>query len=239
VAYLRVSTDEQRLGPEAQREAIGRWAQHAGATVVVWHHEHGVSGGASLDERATLLAAVQDLTAHDAGLFVVAKRDRLARDVIAAAMIEQLVSSRGARVVSAAGEGTDSDEPTALLLRRMVDAFAEYERALIRARTRAALGAKKSRGELVGKAPFGSRARPDGVLEPDPTEQQVVSRVRALRAQGLSLRRIVAQLAHEGVVGRSGSALRLTQIARLLHPGARTPKRGAVLASASVLDPLR
>ena len=82
-------------------------------------------------------------------MLLVAKRDRLGRDVIAVAMIERLIAKRGARVVSAAGEGTDSDDPSALLMRRLIDSFAEYERALIAARTRAALAAKRRRGERV------------------------------------------------------------------------------------------
>jgi DNA invertase Pin-like site-specific DNA recombinase len=94
---------------------------------------------------------------------LVAKRDRLGRYVIAVAMIERLVTKSGARVVSAAGEGTDSDDPAALLMRRLIDSFAEYERALIAARTRAALAAKRRRGERVsGIIPFGYQLADDG-----------------------------------------------------------------------------
>ena len=45
VAYLRVSTDEQKLGPEAQRAAIQSWANREGVSVVAWHTDAGVSGG--------------------------------------------------------------------------------------------------------------------------------------------------------------------------------------------------
>lgn len=59
-------------------------------------------------------------------MLIVAKRDRLGRDPMVVAMIESAVKRKGARIVSAAGEGTDSDSPTDILMRRMVDAFAEY-----------------------------------------------------------------------------------------------------------------
>lgn len=49
--------------------------------------------------------------------------------------IEKEVKKRGARIISAAGEGTESDDPGQILMRRMVDAFAEYERAIIKRRT--------------------------------------------------------------------------------------------------------
>jgi DNA invertase Pin-like site-specific DNA recombinase len=206
VAYLRVSTDEQHLGPEAQRAAIETWATREGVTVVAWHTDAGVSGAAEIAKRTGLLAALADLSTHRAGLLVVAKRDRLARDVMAAAMIERMSADAGARVVSAAGEGTDATDPAAMLMRRMVDAFAEYERAMIAARTRAALRVKIARGESTGEAPYGWRADADGKLVPDVAEQAVVARVCALRASGLSIRAIVAALTAEGVRTRSGGA---------------------------------
>jgi DNA invertase Pin-like site-specific DNA recombinase len=229
VAYLRASTDDQRLSPEAQRAAIEAWAKRAGVTVVAWHHDHGVSGAAAPAERPELLAALADLQAHAAGVLVVAKRDRLARDVMHVAMIERMVAGSGASIVSAAGEGTDADpsDPTGLLLRRMVDAFAEYERAIIAARTRAALAAKAARGEVSGPVPYGKRvaggAAPareaDGRravrrLEPDAHEQAMVDRARALVATGLSLRAAAARLAAEGFVGRTGHTLQASTIAR-------------------------
>jgi DNA invertase Pin-like site-specific DNA recombinase len=163
--------------------------------------------------------AVGELEAHGAGLLVVSKRDRLARDVVLAAAIEQLVRGRGARVVSAAGEGSDdADDPSALLMRRLVDAFAEYERALIRARTRAALAVKKKRNERAGELPFGYRLGADGrTLEPHPVEQAIVARVGELRAAGESIRGIVATLAREGMQGRAGRPLSKGSVENLVR----------------------
>lgn len=75
-------------------------------------------------------------------VLLVAKRDRLGRDPLIVALIEAAVSRKGCRIVSAAEEGTASDGPTDVLMRRMVDSFAEYERLVIKSRTRAALDAK-------------------------------------------------------------------------------------------------
>ena len=219
VAYLRVSTDEQALGPEAQRAALTRWAASAGVEIVAWHLDHGVSGAAPVDRRPGLLAALADLAEHGAGLLVVAKRDRLARDVLAAAMIEQLAGRAGARIVSAAGEGTDgeADDPAAQLMRRMVDAFAEYERALIGARTRAALAVKRSRGERVGELPLGRTVAADGVaLVADPAEARAVELVHELRAEGLSVRAIADELNRRGVPAR-GERWHPTTVQRLVR----------------------
>src|SRR4030095_4225281 len=96
------------------------------------------------------------------------------------AMIERLVAKRGGRVISAAGEGTESDDPAGVLMRRLIDSFAEYERLIISARTRAALAAKRRRGERVSRfAPYGFRFASDGrTVEPEPVEQPTLARIQ-------------------------------------------------------------
>ena len=76
---------------------------------------------------AGLLEALDALQGHGAGLLVVAKRERLARDVMKAGAIEVAASSRSARVVSADGVAEGAD-PTAILLRQLLDSFAQFER---------------------------------------------------------------------------------------------------------------
>lgn len=215
VAYLRVSTDDQHLGPDAQRAAITAWATREGVTIAAWHTDQGVSGGAAIADRPALLAALAELSTLRAGVFAVAKRDRLARDVMAAAMCERMVADAGARIVSAAGEGTDGNDPSAMLMRRMVDAFAEYERALISARTRAALAVKRTRGEATSHAPYGFRAV-DGRLVADEGEQAVIARVREARARGLTVRAIAEELAAAGIVSRKGKALAVSAVGELV-----------------------
>lgn len=216
VAYIRVSTDRQELGPEAQRAAIAAWASREGVTVAAWHVEAGVSGAAAIADRPELVAALASLTVHRAGVLVVAKRDRLARDVMNAAMLERMALDAGARIVSAAGEGTDSNDPSAVLMRTLVDAFAQYERAMIAARTKAALKAKRARGERAGTVPYGFTSDAAGRLSPCPAERAVIAQVHALRAAGVTLRGIVAELARAGVVGRTGNALAMAQVQNIL-----------------------
>lgn len=204
IGYLRVSTAEQALGPEAQRAAILEWARRSGAEIVGWREDRGISGAAPIDERPGLLSALADLEELEAGVLVIAKRDRLARDVMAAAMIERLAAKAGARIISAAGEGTEGEDPASQLMRSMIDAFAQYERAMIAARTKAALAQKKARGERTGSVPLGRRADESGRLEADDQEGAAIECMRALRAEGLSLREIAEELATRGHRPRGG-----------------------------------
>jgi len=220
VLYVRVSTDEQALGPAAQLAAAQRWCEARGAQLVEVCEDLGVSGGASLDKCGGLLAALRAVEAHGAGVLLVAKRDRLARDVVKAAMVEQLAARAGAVVVSAAGEGEGTD-PAAALMRTMVDAFAQYERALIGARTKAAMAVKKAKGELVGAVPYGWQLAADGVtLEKNVGEQAVVEAVRTLRAEGLSLRAIAGELESRGLMARNGGSWHAKQVSRIVEAAA-------------------
>lgn len=201
-AYLRVSTDQQvqsGAGLDAQEDACRR---SAGELAGVYRDE-GVSGKTGLDKRPALLEAIAELSKGDT--LIVAKRDRLGRDPLVVAMIEASVKRKGARIVSAAGEGTDSDSPTDILMRRMVDAFAEYERLVIGARTKAALQAKKVRSERTGSIPYGYRCD-DGVnLIANEVEQQALIIIRDLHDKGLSLRNIAMRLEKLGYKSRGNN----------------------------------
>ena len=214
IGYLRVSTDEQALGLDAQRAAIESYAAGHGVTVVGFEQDQGVSGATDITERPGLIRAVAELKAVGAGLLIVAKRDRLARDVFNAITIERAASKSGAKVVCADGIG-NGDTPTDELMRTMQDAWAAHERRVIGQRTKAALQVKKSRGERVGGIPFGFVVSADGkTLERVEAEQTVIAAAKALRANGLSLRKVATELAARGMLARSGKTFEAMQVAR-------------------------
>ena len=90
-------------------------------------------------------------------------------------------------------------------MRGIVDLFAQYERALIRTRTRNALAVKKAKRERTGSVPYGYRLANDGrSLVEDEAEQRAVRAVRELRAAGLTYRAVCVELERAGYVPRSG-----------------------------------
>jgi DNA invertase Pin-like site-specific DNA recombinase len=213
VAYLRVSTEDQNLGPEAQRAAIERWATSRDIRIVSWHEDR-LSGATAVEDRPGLMAALATLRERGTGLLVAAKRDRIARDVVIAATVERLVIDAGARVATADGVAMEAT-PEGALMRGLLDLFAQYERAVIRSRTAAALAAKRARGERVSRlAPLGYRFE-DSRLVDDPEELALLARVREMRSRGLSLHRVVAILNAEGATCRGGR-WHVTTLARAL-----------------------
>lgn len=216
VAYIRVSTDEQRLGPEAQRAAIDAWAAREGVHVAAWHVDQGVCSVTPIEGRPGLCAALASLREHGAGVLVVAKRDRIARSPALTETIEQAAAVCGARLLSADG-ASNAAGLEGIMLRGMSDLFAQIEREMIRARTKAALAAKTAKGERVGAIPYGFSVAADGVhLVPVEDEQATIVRARQLAAERRSLRGVAARLASEGRVSRTGRTFAAAQVARML-----------------------
>jgi hypothetical protein len=86
--------------------------------------------------------------------------------------------------------------------------------------TKAALAAKKARGERVGGLRYGYALAEDGAtLVENGPEQAVIAEARALSAAGLSLRAVAAELGRRGYLSRTGGAFAATQIQRMLDGG--------------------
>jgi site-specific DNA recombinase len=101
---------------------------------------------------------------------------------------------------------------------RMLAVLAEFERDQISERTTMAMAHKRSQGHRIsGQVPYGTRLAADGkTLEPEPAEQATIVQVKELRSAGLSIRKIVATLAQNGVVGRTGKPLDVPQVHRIV-----------------------
>lgn len=196
VAYMRWSTADQDLSPLAQRDAIEKWAAHEKVAIVAWHQDAAISGGLGIDKRPGLFAALEQV---GPGVnLVVAKRDRLARDVMVACLIQKMAKDRGATVLTADGAGNGT-EPTDVLMRQILDVFAEYERVVIRLRTGNGHRAKKARGGRVGTIPIGYLEPVEGAaMVRGGPEAAASDRAVELRASGMTLRAIGAALSAEG-----------------------------------------
>lgn len=206
-AYLRVSTDAQAdsgAGLAAQRAAIESYAKRAGITITSWHTDAGVSGAASIESRPALAAAIAALRKGDC--LLVSKMDRVARDTFLAAVIERAIGRKGAAIVSADGVGNGATAADAFM-RSVMSAAAEFERGLIRQRTRSAMAAKRRAGERTGTVPFGWSLDDDGTtLVPVAEEQRVIEQIVRCREAGMSYRRIAEILTEGNVTTKQGAA---------------------------------
>lgn len=204
IGYVRVSTDQQvesGLGLDAQKKAIEEYANKNHVTSYSFFIDAGLSGTLALDKRPGILEAITILKKGDT--LVVAKRDRLGRDPLVVAMIESAVKRKGAKIISVAGEGTESDDPSSILMRRLVDAFSEYERLIIGVRTKAALKVKRDKGQRVGHIPFGKKLSTDGIhLEDNHREKETLSLMSKFHTKKTSIRKIAEKMNKLGKLNR-------------------------------------
>jgi len=217
VGYRRVSTDAQTesgAGLDAQLTTIQGIAARLNLSLVAVHDDAGLSGSLPLEQRPALLAAIDMLGPAD--VLAVSRRDRLGRDALHTAMIQRLVERRGARIVSP--DAPDTNDPASRLLTQLLDAFAEFERQIIRQRTRNAMAAARSKGRRTGHVPWGSRVAADGRhLESNPEELAVLEEIRRLRHRGLTLIDICDALTEKGLLNRASNPFKPSHVAQLLE----------------------
>jgi DNA invertase Pin-like site-specific DNA recombinase len=211
VAYFRVSTQKQGqsgLGLEAQKAAVlsyldgGRWKMIAEFTEV----ETG-KGADALARRPQLRAALA-LCKKDKATLVIAKLDRLARNVH---FISGLMESQVEFVAA------DMPEANRLTVHIMA-AMAEYERKMISERTKAALAAAKARGVKLGVA--GPRnLRPNIAkrqAEADTHAEKLRKVLKDMVGRGLSQRAIADELNTLGIKTPRGGEWHLQTVQRVM-----------------------
>jgi DNA invertase Pin-like site-specific DNA recombinase len=215
VAYLRVSTGRQGrsgLGLEAQREAIARFAQAEGLTIVAELVEVETGGGAdALDRRPLLREALGVARKHRAAICV-AKLDRLSRDV---AFISGLMAQKVPFIVAELGADADP------FMLHIYAALAEKERRLISERTRAALARKKAQGALLGNRTNLAEAQAMGAAAQrqaaDAFAANVLPLIEKLRAAGTnSYAGIASELNARNVRTAHGARWHATTVRNLL-----------------------
>ena len=184
IGYVRVSTQEQieGFGLAVQRDGIRAYCKERGLRLVDIASDEGISGSNGLDTRPGLTEALLRVEDHEVSGLVVYRLDRLARDLLLQETILAQMRKHGGEVLSVSEPDIDSDDPTRILVRQVLGAIAQYERAMIRRRTAAGREKKKAIGGYIGgTAPYGYRAE-HGELVRDENEQAVIVRVVSLRA---------------------------------------------------------
>lgn len=214
VAYMRVSTSKQGasgLGIEAQRAAIARFCQAEGIEVLAEHLEVETGKGAdALDRRPVLAAALAEARKAKVPV-VVAKLDRLSRDVH---FISGLMAERVPFIV--AELGIDADP----FMLHLFAALSEKERHMISARTRDALAAAKARGVKLGN-PNIAKARASAIVtnqaKAAANAEAVLPIIEAIQKSGVtSLRAIAAELTARKVPTVRGGDWAAPQVRNIL-----------------------
>lgn len=206
IGYVRVSTAGQGrsgLGLDAQKHSIAAFAKRERLSVTRWFTEVESGKGAdALDRRPELAAALAQARKTRCPV-VVAKLDRLSRDVH---FISGLMAQRVEFVVAELGRQSDP------FILHLFAALAEKERALISERTRAGLKAAKRRGQKLGtRAKSRSEVLRASKRGAETMQRQALERIEPMRwtlqaalDEGGSLRRTAQLLNVKGVRSPGG-----------------------------------
>lgn len=215
IAYYRVSTARQGrsgLGIEAQRAAVTRFAEAEGFTLIAEFVEVETGKGAdALDRRPQLAAALATGRTKRCPV-IVAKLDRLSRDV---AFVAALMAQRVPFIV--AELGIDADP----FMLHLYAALAEKERRLISERTRSALAARKAQGARLGNPRNVRQAAANGrdaqAADADQFAANTMPIVNAIRATGVTdLRGIAQALNDRGVRTARGGRWHVSNVKNLI-----------------------
>ena len=188
---------------ETQEDLCRDWCKRQGYTVLATFEDRALSG--SEENRPGLWAAIEAVKRND--VLVAYKLDRLARDVFLSELIQREVRKRGATIETVEG-GANGDSPEQSMIRQVLQAFAEYERKVIAARTKAAMLHHQAHGRRMShRVPYGWRPDPNDParLVVDPAERAIIARIVELHRAGRKLRAIARTLAAEGITCRGGA----------------------------------
>ena len=210
IAYTRLSKPNKKgrpgIGLEVQQEALERFAAAEGYRLLETFREIETGAGHdALDKRPQLAAAMKLAKKHKAPVLV-AKLDRLSRDVH---FISGLMTHRTPFIVAELGADVD---PFVL---HLYAALAEKERRLIGQRTKEALDELKAQGKKLG----GMRPKTIKIMEAANARAEALRPVFA-ELSYLSARGIAIELNRRGIAtlrGKPWSAVTVIKVQRRLQ----------------------
>lgn len=217
IAYLRVSTDKQAdkgISLEAQEEKAKAYAGLYDLDLIETVIDAGES--AKTLDRPGLQRALAMLKAGKADALLVIKLDRLTRSVADLGKLIEKYFAPGKSALLSVSEQIDTRSASGRLVLNILASVSQWEREIIAERTSDAMRHKQSQGEYIGgEVPYGFRLV-DGDLLEDEAEQEVIQKAKAYQSEGLSLRKIAAELDKQGIKTRRGSLFGANQIKRMV-----------------------
>lgn len=194
IGYARVSTEEQAdsgLGLEAQRNLIEAAAASRGWELVSIVEDAGVSGTVAPEARPGFGAVLRDLEDGTVDGLVVAKLDRLSRRLAHSTQFLDQVD-RNRWHLSVLDVNIDTSTAGGRLVANLMGSVNQHFRDVIAENTKAALDAKRRRGERLGR--------------PVTLDQVTRERIVADRSNGMTLQAIADSLNAEQVPTARGGA---------------------------------
>jgi DNA invertase Pin-like site-specific DNA recombinase len=205
IAYFRTSSASNVDGDSEarQRKAVVSYAERAGLELVAEFYDAAVSGADAIDLRPGFRALLASIASNGARKIIVETANRFARDLIVQETGWRYLQSLGIELIAADSPNAFLDDtPTAVLIRQVLGAVAQFEKAALVAKLRAA---RVRKGRMGGRKPLAVKA------------PEAVALARSPAMEGYSLREIAALLADAGFTTKTGSTYSASAVSRMLY----------------------
>lgn len=210
VSYVRTSSATNVDGNSMVRQslAIEHYAERVGTTVVATFIDAAVKGADAVSERRGFSALLTWCEESGCDTIIVENASRFARDLIVQEVGYAMLRDRGIQLIAADDpDAFTSDTPTAIMVRQILGAVAQFEKAGIVAKLK---GARERASAALGDKCAG-RGRSYVAGKPE-----LVAMAKRLAADGRSLRVIASELAQHGHVTATGRAFGPEQVKLLI-----------------------
>jgi DNA invertase Pin-like site-specific DNA recombinase len=210
-AYIRVSSAGQatddRDGLTRQRTAIAAYAEKE-KYEIVGEYSDAVSGTNDLEDRYGMYAMFEAIREGEVRTVLIEKLDRLARNLMVQENVVAEFAKYRTTLCSTCEPDLCSSDPSRIFIRQVFGAVAEYDRAMIVAKLKAARMRKRQRdGWCEGRKRYGYF---DG-------EPEIIRKIVALRQSGVTLFHIVDELTAQKVPTQRGGNWRASTVLSILR----------------------
>lgn len=216
VAYFRTSSAANVGGDsdQRQREAVKAYAKREGLVIVREFYDAAVSGADPIDRREGFTDLLKFAQEDGVTVILVENASRFARDLAVQLAGHDMLKAMGITLIPVdAPEHFTDDTPTAVLVRQVLGAIAQFDKAITVAKLK---GARDRKSAELGKRIEGRK----GYAETHPDlvrEAKRLARKNPKTGKTRSLRQISEELAALGYRTEKGKAFSASQVQRLLY----------------------
>jgi DNA invertase Pin-like site-specific DNA recombinase len=216
VAYICTSSaanvGAEKDSEKRQRQAIAAFAKRAGLELVGEFTDAAVSGADHIETRPGFTAMLAYIASNGARTIIVETASRFARDLMVQEVGFAKLQALGIKLVAADNPHSFLDDtPTSKLIRQILGAVSEFDKAMVVAKLK---GARERKRVITGKKVEGRKSH----AELRPELVALVRQLRRKRPKGgqRSLREISAELAARGIMNERGKPFSAASINSML-----------------------
>jgi DNA invertase Pin-like site-specific DNA recombinase len=216
-AYMRTSSatnvGDDKDSEQRQRAAIEGFAKAAGYAITDWFYDAAVKGSDPVTARPGFATMLHRIAGNGVRTIIVESPDRFARDLAVQLAGHDYLKSLGVALIPAsAPDHFLEDTPTGVLVRQVLGAIAQFEKAATVAKLKAARErVRNKRGKCEGRKSY---AESNPVLVASAKELSAHREPGSIRKP--SLRWIAARLGERGYVTPSGKPYSASAVQSML-----------------------